>query len=86
MYIGEVIDAAPTPTPPIILKIINSVRFLGKAVPMAETKKRTADTIRTFFRPSRSPSIPATETPMMHPIRAQEAAHPVHFGSRAKRV
>lgn len=84
IYIGDVIEAAPTPIPPIILKIMNIVKFLGKAVPRADAKKKTADKIRTFFLPSKSLSIPAMETPMMQPTRAQEAAHPVSVGLSAK--
>ena len=77
IYIGEVIDAAPTPTPPIILKIINSVRVLGKAVPKAEIRKKKAEMISVFFLPSLSLNMPAIETPIMQPIRAQLAAQPL---------
>ena len=84
MYIGEVIEAAPTPMPPMILKIINWVKVLGMAVPTAEIRKRTADIKRTFFLPSRSLRTPAKEAPIMQPTRAQEAVQPVHFASRMK--
>jgi hypothetical protein len=76
IYIGEVIDAAPTPTPPIILKITNIVTFFGSAVPTAETKNRIAATISVLFLPNQSLSSPAIETPMVQPINALAATQP----------
>ena len=43
MYRGESIEAMPTPTPPMIRAMLNSVSVLGMADQMAETVKSTAD-------------------------------------------
>ena len=77
MYMGDCIEAIPTPTPPMIRATINSTKLRGTAEPMAETAKRTAENNNATFRPYRSLSTPAHEAPNMHPTRAQEAAQPV---------
>ena len=46
IYIGLVIEAAPTPIPPMILKIMNSNKVLGKAVPSAEIRKRIITSLK----------------------------------------
>jgi hypothetical protein len=86
MYIGDVRDAAPTPKPPMNRKIMNSVRFLGSAVPRAETRKSTAEIIKTFFLPIRSLMVPAKAAPKTQPTSAQDATQPTPFGSSSKRA
>ena len=80
IYIGLVIEAAPTANPQMIRKMTNWVRLLGTAVPMAETKNRTAERISTFLRPHRSLRVPASQAPSPHPRRVQLAAQPVSTG------
>jgi hypothetical protein len=43
IYIGEVIDAAPTPRPPTMRKMTNWTKVRGIAVPIAETRKAVAE-------------------------------------------
>ena len=42
MYMGEVIEAAPMPIPPMKRNTMNSARVRGRAVPTAETKNARA--------------------------------------------
>ena len=63
MYMGEVIEAAPMPSPPMMRKKTNSVKLRGKAVPKAETRNSTAETSSTRLRPRRSLSMPAKAGP-----------------------
>ena len=86
MYIGLVIEAAPTPIPPIMRKIMSWLRVRGIAVPMAETKNRIAERISTLRRPKRSLITPAPATPMMQPTRAQAAVQPFVTRLRSKWV
>ena len=44
IYIGESIDAAPTPNPPINRAKTNSINFLGRAEKMADVRKNIAAT------------------------------------------
>ena len=54
----------PTPIPPMNLAITNSVKDRGRAERMAETVKRTAHRIRTFFLPVQSAIGPASNAPI----------------------
>ena len=80
MYIGLVIEAAPTANPQRMRKRTNWARLDGTAVPMAETKNRTPERISTFLRPHRSQRVPASQAPSPHPRSVQLAAHPVWAG------
>ena len=86
MYMGLVIDAAPTPTPPTMRKTMNSVRVRGIAVPMAETRNRIAETTSTPRRPNRSLAMPANAAPSTQPASALLAAQPDHHESSANCV
>ena len=77
MYIGLVMDAAPTATPQRMRNDTNSTRLRGIAVPMADTKNNTAASSSTFFRPSQSLSTPAPAAPSTQPSNVQLAAQPV---------
>ena len=86
MYIGEVIEAAPMPIPPIKRKTMNWASVRGRAVPRAETKKARPATIRTFLRPKRSLKNPAAPAPSAQPSRALAAEKPSQNGVKSKRV
>ena len=51
MYIGELIEAAPTPMPPSKRKATNQNNVGGSAVPMAETRNSTAAISNILRRP-----------------------------------
>ena len=51
MYIGEIADARPMPTPPTRRAMQNSQKSLKRPVAMALTVKSTAATIRSGLRP-----------------------------------
>ena len=52
MYIGEAIDATPTPIPPMMRKTTKRSNVSATAVPRAETKNRMPESTRVFFRPA----------------------------------
>jgi hypothetical protein len=85
MYIGEVIDAAPTPTPPMTRKTTKVAKLGGNAVPMADARNMTAAMSRTFLRPRASLRAPAEAAPIAQPSSALEAAHPLYAAVSAKR-
>jgi len=80
IYIGLVIEAIPTPNPPIIRNMTNSVSVCAIAEPSAEIRKRRAAKIRVVLRPARSLNIPARGTPRKQPTKAELAAHPIIAG------
>ena len=85
MYMGEVIEAAPMPSPPMMRKIMNCVNVLGNAVPTAEIRNSRAETINMPLRPKRSLRTPPIAAPSAQPNKAQAAAQPFHnWGSRSK--
>ena len=86
MYIGLVIDAAPTPSPPRMRYRTNSVTLRGMAEPIAEIKNSTAEIISTFFRPRRSLSVPAITAPNTQPTSALLAAQPFSAALSSKCV
>ena len=76
IYIGDTTDATPTPIPPMNLAITNSVKDRGRAERMAETIKRTAHRIRTFFLPVQSAIGPAINAPITQAIIRLLTANP----------
>lgn len=86
MYIGLVMEAAPTPMPPRKRQRTNPVRVWETAVPIAEARNMTAAKIRALRRPKRSLIGPANTTPATQPARALEAAQPFIAGVRSKCV
>ena len=84
IYMGDVIEAAPMPMPPMKRKTMNSTRVRGKAVPKAETKNARAARIKTFLRPKRSLKNPAEPAPRAKPARALAAANPSQNGVSSK--
>jgi len=84
MYMGEEMEAAPTPIPPMMRKMTKMPIVGGTAVPMAEIRNMTAPRIRTFFRPKRSLRAPAAPAPRAQPSRAQPVAQPSQLASSVK--
>jgi len=76
MYIGEVIAARPTPTPPTARQTLNSVIVRGRAVPIAEAMKQTAATASVARRPILSASHIPTSGPAIDPKIALLIASP----------
>lgn len=76
IYMGETIEATPTPTPPISLYKTSSLKELQSAQPKAEIKKKKADKIKILFLPNRSDNSPANNTPITHPTKAELTNHP----------
>ena len=76
MYIGEAIEATPTPTPPRMRKTTKRPNESASAVPTAETRNRMPERTWVFFRPAKSLTNPATDTPITQPSKALEAAQP----------
>ena len=60
MYIGAMISAAPTPSPPTILAITNNRKFGAAADATADKPNNTAAIFSTGRRPIRSLSGPAS--------------------------
>ena len=69
-------EAIPTPIPPIILYNTNVVNEPETAHPMADIENRIAASRRIIFLPYLSLSHPATETPAIHPTRAELTYQP----------
>ena len=84
MYIGEMIDAAPTPMPPRILKMTKNASVGAPDVPAALTRKQTEANRSPDFLPSRSLNQPAIPAPKAAPSRTHEEAHPSMAGVMVK--
>jgi len=76
MYIGESIDAIPTPIPPMKRYITKAVNVGQTTHRKAETVKRSAESIKIDLRPYLSLNHPAIETPATHPTSAELTYHP----------
>ena len=80
MYIGEMIDAEPIPSPPRILKATNVPSVGASAVPSELAKKQMAEATRALFRPILSLTKPALPAPTAHPSKTDEEVHPSSAG------
>jgi hypothetical protein len=69
-------DAMPTPSPPTSLYRTREVKEPDTAQPIADTENRIPASRRIIFRPNRSLNHPATDTPAMHPTRAELTYQP----------
>ena len=88
IYIGESMDASPTPIPPRIRYTMKFDRkekspfpmpakpISGQAEPIAEKKKRRAASFMVVRLPSLSAKIPPLIPPIMHPISALDTVNP----------
>src|ERR1022692_4313973 len=76
MYSGETMDASPTPNPPTSLDQISTSISHARAHPILQITKRKPDASRTFFRPNRSLSVPASPAPIAQPSRAELTSQP----------
>ena len=69
-------EAIPTPIPPISLYETNVVKEPDRAHPMADIENKIPASRRIRFLPYLSLSQPATETPAIHPTRAELTYQP----------
>ncbi len=82
IYIGAVTEEHPTAIPPANLKRRNTYQLNARAVPIAETRKRTAIQKTVFLRPNLSDGIPPNIAPTTVPIKAIETVRPCSNTSR----
>ena len=81
IYMGDVIEAAPTPTPPSMRKTTNQDRLGGIADPIAETRNMAAHADQHLLAPepvthlARRRQLPARSPPrrLRRPSRSRRA-------------
>src|SRR5690242_21929328 len=85
IYIGEIMEAMPTPMPPIMRyttkeytsSVPKKLNVSGLQAPMAEIKKATAAMSNPFFLPKDLEMKPAAAPPMTQPIKALAITNPL---------
>jgi hypothetical protein len=80
IYSGDSMEAAPTPTPPIIRARTKKVKFDANKHPIAEMANKKAVITSAFFRPILSATYPAVKAPRIQPRIALDTAHPFNEG------
>ncbi len=76
IYSGDNIETIPAHNPPTIRQIINAVKLPEMVHPIAEIANSIAERNKAFFRPKKSAIIPAKETPMIQPSKAESTNQP----------
>jgi hypothetical protein len=76
MYMGDNIEAIPTPIPPRSLDEIRNEWPGAIMHPRADRKNSKADSSRDIFLPNLSLRKPAPATPATHPTSAELTYHP----------
>ena len=76
IYMGATTEEAPMDNPPNNLKIMNCRMVFESALPMAETRNKTAMMNNIGFRPYLSAGYPDVNEPMMVPINAVAMVNP----------
>ena len=82
MYVGTIIDDAPTATPTTILNTTNRTSLGASAVATAPTEYTTASPTRPNRRLTASASRPPNTPPMIAPIRTAETAKLLAAGAQ----
>lgn len=77
-------EAAPTASPPKILKTMNWVNDMTIPDPQAETIRRTAEIISMERRPYESANLPAKNAPIAHPNSMEATLNQVQISSALK--
>jgi len=70
IYMGDTIEARPTPNPPIILNTLKTPIEGANAVKIVERPNNTDEKNNAFFLPKRSQIVPPNMAPKMQPIWA----------------
>ncbi len=86
MYIGETVEAKPTPIPPTNRQAINCIMLGASALPTADTMNKKADTTSVCFLPIVSASQTPTSGPKGQPKIALPATAPYQNGVSANSV
>src|SRR5690242_6529846 len=84
MYMGDSIDAMPTPRPPMMRKNTNQNSWCERPTPIAEMPNRKADNISPGFLPYRSEIDPAIRHPAIQPRYRLLTAKPLPHSLRWK--
>lgn len=75
MYIGSIVNMAPSVIPIINLKAESNQMFFAKAIPKNPKNVRGASNNIEFFLPIRSAILAANTAPIKHPINMDVAHH-----------
>ena len=86
MYMGETVEASPTPIPPTNRQMMSCVMPPAIAQPTVETANRTAETIRVHFRPKLSASQTPAKGPKGQPNKALPVTTPNQNGVKENSV
>jgi hypothetical protein len=84
IYIGDNIDAIPTPTPARQRKAMKEFLPSARAIAIEEMKNMSAANKSPGLRPYRSEMLPAIRQPKMHPIASDAVAKPSQYSSSPK--
>ena len=79
MYIGDIIDAIPTPIPATKRNAINKVRLAEKAIAKEEMAKMAAAVSKDGLRPYFSDRLPASKQPAMQPNANTPVVNPSQY-------
>ncbi len=82
IYIGDTVEASPTPIPPTNRQTLKSIMPRASALPMADAMNRAADNSNALLRPKRSASQTPANGPNGQPRIALPVTAPTQNGER----